>query len=61
VSGADDSGDQWSEEREAEMGGDEGCVVGEESGVQEVFDAGDVEAAVLRERVVAVHQQYGRR
>jgi hypothetical protein len=41
------------------MCGDEGCVVREERGVQQVLDPGDVEAAVLGEGVVAVHQQCG--
>jgi hypothetical protein len=38
---------------------DEGCVVREERGVQQVLDACDVEAAVFGEGMVAVHQQRG--
>jgi len=57
----DDRRDERSEEREAEMRGDESGVVRKERGVQQVFDAGDVEAAVFSKGVVAVHQQRGQR
>jgi len=40
-----------------EVLGDEGCVVGEEGGVEGVLNAGDVEAAVFGEGMVAVEEQ----
>jgi hypothetical protein len=46
-----------SEEREAQVLGDEGRVVGEERGVERVLYAGDVEAAILGEGMVAVDEQ----
>ena len=45
------------EEREVQVLGDKGRVVREECGVEEVLDAGDVEAAVFGEGVVALDEQ----
>lgn len=39
------------------MLGDEDSVVGKEGGVESVLDAGDVEAAVFGEGVVAVEEE----
>ena len=51
---ADEGCDGGSEEGEALVFGDEGGVMREECGVEEVFDAGDVEAAVFGEGMEAV-------
>jgi hypothetical protein len=53
----DESCYEGREDGEAEMLGDEGSVVWEERGVEFPKDSGDVEAAVLGEGMVAMHEQ----
>ena len=50
-------GDDGSEDREAQVLGDEFGEVREERRVECELDASDVEAAVFGERMVAVHEQ----
>ena len=54
---ADEGGDERGEDRVAEMRLNEGEAVQVEGGVAQVFDAGDVEAAVLGVGVVAVNRE----
>ena len=54
---ADEEGEGGREDGEAEMLGDEEGVVGEERGVEGVLDAGDVEASVFGEWVIALDEE----
>ena len=51
-----EKGEHRGEDGEVKVLADEDGVVGEEGGVEGELDAGDVEAAVLGERVVAVEE-----
>jgi hypothetical protein len=53
----DEAGDERGEEREAEVLADEAGVVRKEGRVEGVLDAGDVEAAVFGEGMVAVDRE----
>ena len=57
VGKVDEGSEGWGEDGEAKVLGDEVGVVREESGVEGVLDSGDVEAAVLCERVIALEEQ----
>lgn len=54
---ADEEGEGGSEDREAEVFGDEDGVVRKERGVEGILDAGDVEAAVFGEGMVTIEQE----
>ncbi len=56
VSVVDEEGEGGGEDGKAEVLGDEDRVVGKEGGVEGVLDAGDVEAAVLGEWVIALDE-----
>ena len=53
----DEEGEYWSEDGVVQVLADEDGVVREERGVEGELDAGDVEAAVLGERVIAVKEK----
>lgn len=53
----DEEGERGGEDGEAEVLGDEDRVVRKEGGVEGVLDSGDVESAVLCERVIALEEQ----
>jgi hypothetical protein len=55
----DEEGEHGSEDGVVEVLADEAGVVREERGVEGELDAGDVEATVLGERVIAVEEKCG--
>ena len=57
MSAMDYAGKRGCEEREVQVLGDEGRVMRKERGVEGVLDAGDIEAAVFGERMVALDEQ----
>jgi len=57
VGEVNEEGEDGGEDGEAKVLGDKEGVVGEEGGVEDVLDSGDVEAAVFCERVIALEEQ----